>query len=217
MDEFFSCDEDEDESDPRNTSVSSDRTLEPTPVTEQTLSEASTLLGCTPSEPVQRVRYASDRQQSRSSRDDQSITSSRRRSQSNSASIRESSFAEPIRSRKRPSNLPLSNICSPEPISTDSDKLEPYDEVLVHLNGNDLAELDNGETTGVTNKIVVANMKARLVSFEPPASEGLNDTVQDSSKARVQKSNRSFKLYFHMGNPRTDQKAILSGVLISTF
>ena len=42
--------EEDDDTDPRNTSVSSDRTLEPTPITEQSLSEVSTLLGCTPTE-----------------------------------------------------------------------------------------------------------------------------------------------------------------------
>ena len=98
--------EEDDDTDPRNTSVSSDRTLEPTPITEQSLSEVSTLLGCTPTDSSNsRIRFLSDRQNSRSSRDDS--ISSRTGRRSHTGSIRETSFSEP-RQRPRPSNLPLS-------------------------------------------------------------------------------------------------------------
>ena len=98
--------EDDDETDPRNTSVSSDKTLEPTPIADQSLSEASTLLGCTPTDSSNsRIRFLSDRQNSRSSRDDS--ISSRTGRRSHTGSIRETSFSEP-RQRPRPSNLPLS-------------------------------------------------------------------------------------------------------------
>ena len=40
--------------------------------------------------------------------------------------------------RQRPSNLPLSNICSPDLNSAEAEKLEPYDDFLVHLNGDNL-------------------------------------------------------------------------------
>ena len=58
------------------------------------------------------------------------------------------------------------------------------------MNGADLAE-SNGQTTGITNKLIVPNLKARLVSFETPVSqEPEPDTTQDASKVVVSLASR---------------------------
>ena len=91
---------------------------------------------------------------------------------------RTNSLRKISRVRKRPSNLPLSNICSPVP--DDQEPIEPYDEFLVKLN-EDLEETSEG----ITNHIIIPNTKSRLVSFDGLERPVIGQDEVESSKVCV--------------------------------
>ena len=155
----------------RATSVNSDRTIEPD-CTSTTGTETNSI-------PINheiqfkgsitsRQRHLSETRSRNSSCD-----SGRMGGQYRTNSLRKIS-----RVRKRPSNLPLSNICSPVP--DDLEPIEPYDEFLVKLN-EDLEETSEG----ITNHIVIPNTKSRLVSFDGLERPVIGQDEVESSKVCV--------------------------------